>query len=29
MGLIYAKDVKVQLVVFGSDEKEEKFRAFI
>jgi hypothetical protein len=29
MGLIYVKDVNVKLVVFGRDEKEEKFRAFI
>ena len=27
MVLIYAKDVIVQLVVFGRDENEEKFRA--
>jgi hypothetical protein len=28
MGLIYSKDMNVQLVVFGRDEREENFRAF-
>jgi hypothetical protein len=29
MGLTYSKDMNMQLVVFGRDEREENFRAFM